>query len=609
MSKFVFKYFLPVFLLGLLVSCNKETDSPVPASEWETFHYSATIFQGAKDLTRASVGEDLKYLFEQGDRVYVQDSQDKLHGFLHLSFSSGEGKNVALFEGDLQCAQGFTPTAQTQITLVLVGSEDKVHTITEGKVEEGVNYNHQWAGTLSDAVRFFSHFTGSGALGDTQFTLHQNTSFLVCALDFDAQTTQAGTSVTATIYNNTSSTPVELHSITAPTEDVDGDVELSWVIPFVSGTVLSSAKMTVSRSGSADLNLKMADQTLADNNFYTFQRSTYLQNYFTVEAMQADTQITMNYDGVQYSKDGFEWATCDGSLMLDNKGDILYFKAKRLSYQNTGTTPLMTSTKPCYVYGDIMFLMCDSRYKPKTSMADFAFQGAFKDCTWLRLKAEKLLKLSAKTLSRGCYAEMFWGCTGITSLEGLDLRKDTALKDRCFDSMFYNASNLQSIPTGFLPWTELAFACYRRMFEGCTSLATIPSGLLPSTTLAKACYLRMFFGCSTMTIAPDLPAVNPQPGCYFCMFRNCSKLTYVWCAMYLTEAQRTVDRPSSYSDNADPPIANIETWTVINLWSVFNKWFNGVPSSGNLYKNKDMVYVNGNQIGQVPSGWKRYNIQ
>lgn len=611
----------------LLGSCTKELDIPVPAPETKTIHYSLTIEEGLE--TRSTLGSDYKHVFEDGDRIYVESTGDdagKLYGFLSMSLADGVGKSKTAFEGDLTSAADFTPTATTPINLTLVGPADDLHSIVDGKVT-GVNYTDKASASIEDAVRKYAHFTGSGAFGDLSFTLQQHSSFLVCALSFNAQTTPAGTSVTAKIYNNSTTEPELLYTHTAAAADVDGDIEVSWVIPFASGMSFTNARMTVSQEGKEDVNLKMADASFVDNKFYTFQRTTYLLDYFTIEATQASTKVKFNYsganDGFQYSRDGYEWVnykTSDGFITLDNAGDYLYFRGKRSSYQNTGSTPLITveGDKPCYVYGDLMFLSCDAKFKPRTSMDEFAFQGAFKSCKWLRLStdASKKLKLSATTLSKGCYADMFSGCTGLTSLEGIQLPSEsTALSPRCFDSMFYGCTGISAIPEGFLPWTQLAFACYRKMFEGCTNLVDVPTGLLPALNLEKACYIRMFFGCSKLEVAPDLMATTPAPACYFQIFRNCTKIRYVKCLMLLTAEQRAIyTNPNNkvYNDTADPPADNLEIWDMISSWSVFNKWLvntNNQPlnnvSTAQFIRHPDMTYNRSgyNWMGVVPNKW------
>lgn len=617
MSKLDFKYCLLVLMALCLGSCSKEPEvpSPAPAPETVTIHYQATVEGG--DQTKASLNDQMKFVFEAGDRIFMESTNGKMYGFLSLSLPSTAGKSVALFEGDLTCDINFRPEDDTEVQLILMSPSDAIHTISDnGRVISNLSFVNTWAGTLDEAVRKYGHFTGTGTFGSMHFTLEQHTSFVVFNLSFDEDETPAGTSVTAKVYNEyNTENQAQVHSITLDTVQEDGEIEVSWVAAFAAGTALSNAQMVVSQEEKADIHLVMANQEFQENTYYTFQRTTFMRDYFTVEATQANTQITFNYadenSGVQYSFNGLDWTnykTTDGDISLASAGDKVYLRGRRGTYQNTENIPLITvaDNKPCFVYGDLMFLLCDNKYKPSSTIySNYAFQGIFKGCTWLRLNAARGgLKLSATTMSRGCYMEMFRG-TSITNMEGLVITQ-APLTPQCYDSMFYGCTGLTTIPQGFLPQTTLAFACYRRMFEGCTNLKEVPSDLLPAINLQKACYMRMFFGCTKLEYAPNLPALVPQPGCYFAFVRSCSKLKYLYCALYLNSDQRVTTRPSnSYSDQGDPPVENVETWTVINYWTVFNKWLNGVQNNNNctLYRNSSMTYPRNDQIGGVPTYW------
>lgn len=138
---------------------------------------------------------------------------------------------------------------------------------------------------------------------------------------------------------------------------------------------------------------------------------------------------------------------------------------------------------------------------------------------------------------------------------------------------------------------------FQGFFYGNTHLKTHPDWegdplvrlLLPVTTLTPYCYYEMFYGCSALEKAPDLPAVNPEVGCYFNIFRNCSILNYIKCLIVIESANRNT---------------TAQDHSVANLWSVFNKWMNGVQNdSGTFIKNSGMSYNRGNQLGQVQNNW------
>ena len=484
MMKSVIKI-LALSLLAIMFSCRKEVDKPVstpppPVPEVHTIHYKATVQTGVD--TRATV-DNLKYKFEEGDRVYMAsvgangDADGNMYGFLSLSVTGGVGKNVALFEGDLNCVD-FTPSSTTPVKLVLVSPDDELQGESVLLEVPAENYYNKSAESLQEAVRCLSHFTGEGSFGDTYFTLHQQSSFLVMSLSFDPTKVTSGATVTANLVNHYDEpTHPSLGAVSCQTVKVDEDIEASWVFAFPDNTALSGAKLEVTVEGYENgLALGMANATLLKNTYYTFQRATYLMDFFTVEAIEDETEITFNYaaasNGIQYSTDGFEWLNYTSSTTIPKlaAGKQVFFRGKATSYKNTGTTPLLTITdnKPCYVYGDIMFLMCNEKYKPRTSIpADNAFQGAFKGASWLRISGEegKTLKLSATSLTSSCYESMFEGCTGLTSAPDLTV-------------------------------TVLSNACYKKMFKGCTGLTSAP--ILPAATLVANCYYEMFRDCSNL---------------------------------------------------------------------------------------------------------------
>lgn len=209
-----------------------------------------------------------------------------------------------------------------------------------------------------------------------------------------------------------------------------------------------------------------------------------------------------------------------------------------------------------------MSLICDENWVRHSSVGENAFKQAFKSCANIDIPSGKNLFLSAETLGTSCYESMFFGCTNLTK-------------------------------TPILPSTTLARSCYRQMFEECTKLETVPADLLPATILAEYCYYRMFYHCTKMTSAPDLLAPDPVIGCYYEMFRTCSSLTSAKCLMYLTSDQRTT---------------NPETMGQINWYSVFNKWFKEINTTGRFEKRSDMTFPSGaNSLGGIPASWTPVN--
>ena len=138
------------------------------------------------------------------------------------------------------------------------------------------------------------------------------------------------------------------------------------------------------------------------------------------------------------------------------------------------------------------------------------FECMFQNCIYM-IRCPKILP--ATTLTQSCYASMFYGCAGLTTLPKLPA---TTLTDSCYSNMFNGCISLKETPSDWiLPATTLASYCYQYMFSGCTSLTTIPN--LPATTLAVSCYASMFSGCKGLVEPPTgwyLPATTLAKQCY-----------------------------------------------------------------------------------------------
>ena len=152
---------------------------------------------------------------------------------------------------------------------------------------------------------------------------------------------------------------------------------------------------------------------------------------------------------------------------------------------------------------------------PATTLANYCYSGMFSGCTSLT----EAPALPATELANNCYQYMFNGCTGLTVAPALPA---TYLYDYCYQYMFQGCSSLTAAPE--LPATDLAPWCYQYMFNDCISMTTGPSEL-PATDLLEGCYSDIFNGCRSLTVAPALPATNLATKCYSGMFAGCSSLT------------------------------------------------------------------------------------
>ena len=501
MSKSVYVNILLVMLLALTAACKKEGNIPEPAPEMKTVHYKATVQTGAD--TRATIGGDMKYEYEDGDRVYMEsvdgegNADGNLYGFLSLAVKGSPGRSTALFEGDLKCLESFTPTSETPVKLVLV-SEGDMHIITDGKVT-GVNYpTDKWIATLGKAVSQLSDFTGDGQFGNTSFTLHQQSSFLKCTVKMDPEDDAPVTSeITAKLFNKTNNTNELLRTAVIKVSEAG-------IVPFVfafpgNDVELSDAKIHLEWGDQSEKDFSVSDQLLATNSYYSVSRSTLPYDGFRIRAKFDNTKMKFKFtDGsVQYSEnDGETWNTYTGREFTLNTGESICFQGNRADCDCNGTTQLFWADKVCYISGDITSLLSDSDY-----LAPNAFRSAFSNgnsentkpssVTFVDINPDEPLVLPPFT-SNNCYREMFRACTSLTSVPALPA---TVVEQNCYFNMFRSCTGLTTANIE-LPATEMTENCYREIFRQCTNLTSVP--IFKASTLAKGCYRQMLSECTSL---------------------------------------------------------------------------------------------------------------
>ena len=589
---------LSLLWASLLLSCTKEPDDICPpegndAVVTSVVHYYASVGEGLQ--TKASLNNLNQYIFETGDQLYIT-SGDNLYGVLNLVAGAGDPNGT--FEGDLMCLNGFVPSDATNLSATLVSRDDKIHTCADGIIT-GTAYpdsgDDAFASGFSEAIRYYSNFTATNTFGAHAFSLEQQSSFLVFSITFDDS--EAGTisasgssTITATISNGGS--PARSGSVTV--EEVDFSDQANFVAAFPASTVLSSATVSFATTGNTPTTIgsgdSITDATLGANRYYEISRSHVNLDYFTIQAKEDNTDITFNYTGtIEYrvnpSSDSDPWNTYSSTVNLQHQKDYVQFRSKRTAY-STGT-PVFTATNPVYIYGNIMSLMCDDSWNPKTAVANYGFRYAFRNVTNIDIPAGRPLRLTATSLGTSCYAQMFQGCTSLTRAPELPA---TTIPNYAYSYMFSGCTSLVSAPD--LPATNVGEGGYQYMFSGCTALITVPATIagtsatkacqymfqgcttlanapaLPSSSVGSLGYYRMFKGCTGLMQAPDLPAETLGTQCYQEMFMNCSSLvsapaelpaTTLAASCYqdmfngcLALSKAPAELPATYSDSDSP---------------------------------------------------------
>lgn len=191
------------------------------------------------------------------------------------------------------------------------------------------------------------------------------------------------------------------------------------------------------------------------NNIYAFTQTPAFteDGYLCFTAKEAGAAVAIKKEGT-FTPNALEYMTIiDGSRSswtdlpygtlhpaLTNVGDKVYIRAKeaRTTAQSSSNYVHFLSTKNVEVSGNIMYLVDPTGLS--TTVGAYEFYRLFSDCSYLTNAGQ--LVLPATELSKGCYSNMFEGCTALTAAP-------------------------------VLPAPTMAASCYAYMFQDCWSLTSI----------------------------------------------------------------------------------------------------------------------------------------
>lgn len=261
-----------------------------------------------------------------------------------------------------------------------------------------------------------------------------------------------------------------------------------------------------------------------ETKLVTYNRSALPEpTYLTLKAIDDGTTFGFSGNSVYYSVDnGENWTSLEsgGEIASVKAGEKIMFKAQ-LSPNGSNGIGKFTSTGKFVAMGCPYSLLYGDDFTGVSDLSGkaYALANLFSGCTGLT-SAENLT-LHADTLANYCYNYMFRGCTSLTTPPELPA---TTLAQGCYQSMFIDCTSLKTCPK--LTATVLAPSCYNYMFYRCSALTKAPE--LNATTLAAGCYASMFSRCTSLTTAPpSLPATTLEQSCYSEMFNGCTSLTNV----------------------------------------------------------------------------------
>ena len=223
----------------------------------------------------------------------------------------------------------------------------------------------------------------------------------------------------------------------------------------------------------------------------------------------------------------------------------------------------------------------------------------FKNCVSLIVAPE--IMATENLLPNYCYNSMFYNCTNLTTpppiIHGYILNQYSCAymftlcsslinppkmeayrcrRDSC-TSMFASCTSLINTPK--LNISSTGIECCQYMFYNCTSLIEC-NITISQISASVGSFNRMFSGCTSLTISPILAATSLDTQCYKEMFIDCTNLNYVT-ALFTTDID---SNPEEYG----------------NQHTV--DWLKNTSSSGIFVKNINATWTTTGDSG-VPSEW------
>ena len=347
----------------------------------------------------------------------------------------------------------------------------------------------------------------------------------------------------------------DTHTLSVTMEPADAtDKTVSWATSDAAVATVEGGLVTAVSPGEATISVSTADGALTATCKVNVS-APFSYGGMCLEAVSDGAIVISNPNllTIEYKVETKDWTSSgDASISIQAKaGERVWFRGNNDSY-TTGNPEngFRQTTFSCYngyfyLYGNLMSLVYGDDYENKTELTgEYVFYQLFSQNNSLINHPSKDIELSATTLSKLCYRNMFYACSGLTRAPKLPAK---VLAEGCYAAMFANCTSLKEFPemaatdmaymsctwmmmgTGIevapeLPAQNLAKSCYEFMFSECPNLKKAMS-VLPATDLADNCYTGMFQRCEKLENAPVLPATELKSHCYSHMFNGCMALT------------------------------------------------------------------------------------
>lgn len=319
------KSLLALLTMPLMMSCSSEVltqQKPIEAvpdtvCEVPTHpvRFRATVHDGSgNSTTRATLTTENHYAFSAGDVLYVQgigEDKDKIYGVLELSTDDVGKTTDIIFDGELNVADGFTPTNETPLKAVLVGANAKLYKYYGGFMKIlSTTYpqDNALATSLAEAVEKYSDMTAEGTYGGKEFNLTQNSCFVNFSVTF-ADGTAEGEDLTVVVETDEDLTDYRNGQVTTVKED--DVVKAKFVLAFPGGTPLDGALIRLDPRTPITFG---GTTTLAANKIYNVNK--------TFERIAGSAAYT--YDALKRSNPDNAIRATDNPLTIVGDGTATY---------------------------------------------------------------------------------------------------------------------------------------------------------------------------------------------------------------------------------------------------------------------------------------------
>lgn len=329
-----------------------------------------------------------------------------------------------------------------------------------------------------------------------------------------------------------------------------------------------------------------------------------LEKLLSFTALDQDTTMTIrrnnyiSFNNLQYTF-GVKWKktadTGDVTIVIPY-GQTVYIKAENFQSSKYNGQGVINHNHDVSVGGDVTSLL-NGIGGDVALTTNYTFKDLFKDNQHITNCAN----LPSTNISEGCYMQMYYNCSKITTIPNNYLISTTA-PDYCYQGMFCQNTNLTAIPDNLLKATSAGISAYNNMFGKCSSLTSLPTNFLQTTSFGKMTCTQMFVECTNLLdLSNVIINVNSSASNSFdSTFKSCTSLTKTPLFQGTSQPSNNCFDYCFYGDTsltdayADFP----GTWSAMG----FNYWLHNVSGSGTLHNLGGATGIPNSASG-YPSGW------